>query len=72
MLPDEVAEKLHWGVTSMRCTTMDKFMEIWGADGRVDQREVWFVDQGDEWSLIDDATGMISGHGGSGGGVRRA
>jgi len=52
MLPDEVAEKLHWGVTSMRCTTMDKFMEIWGADGRVDQREVWFVDQGDECDVL--------------------
>ena len=67
MLPDEVAEKLRWSAISMRCTTMDQFMEIRGPDGRLDQRVVWFVDQGAGWKLIDDSTGQVRGHGGSGG-----
>jgi len=49
MLPDEVAEKFLWAVVSMRCTTMDKFIEMTGPEG-VDRRVIWFVDRGDEWS----------------------
>lgn len=71
MTPDDVAEKLRWRVISMRCTTMDKFFKAWGPDGRVDQRVVWFADQGgDEWTIIEDSTGDVAAGGGTTG-VRR-
>ena len=70
MLPDEVAEKFSWqGIVSMRCTTMNRLVEMSGPEG-LDQRVVWLVDQRGEWSIIEDASGMVTAYGGSGGARR--